>query len=219
MAYLDAADMLARMQAGLNRPATDEVWGASNATAYLFLTESQDEVMQFALPRAPGAFIGSPIALTPSTDRKTWTFGTDADNDDKWPMAHATIYPTLASYPDSPWVEGIDYLLEGDLVRIPGNRAYSGTLYASFAVLPNVLNASNAPVCPKPLRLAVVALAKARFAEQVLKQDSLPYLAEYESRLTDGLVALRNAVRLQGARKRLLLDWTRSPDLSSHGGG
>lgn len=219
MALYDSADCLSRMKTGLNRPTTDEAWGTSDATAYAVLTEAQQELYQYAVTRAPAAFIGAPTALTPSSDRKTWTFGADADGADVWPMGQATIYPSLASYPDYPWIEGLDYLLEGDLIRIPNDRSWSGTLYASFSGTPNVLSASAAPTLPKPLRPAMIALAKAKFAEQVLKADPTPYLAEYESLLVNALVMLRTQVRTQGTRQSFRRDWTRSSDFGSHGGG
>ncbi len=64
-----------------------------------------------------------------TTDYQIFTFGTDANGYAISPMGSTKIFTSLNDIPDSPWVEGVDYLNEGTQIRIPNNNTYSGTLY------------------------------------------------------------------------------------------
>src|SRR5690242_14258040 len=102
-------DLLRRCKQHARRPATDtsvtdDIW-------YDWMTEAQVEVFSDLFSRFPDHQWSSPVLLTSPDGGYTYTFGTDVDGDPLYPMGFATVYPNLASIPDSPLVFGEDYEL------------------------------------------------------------------------------------------------------------
>src|SRR5690348_6155626 len=89
MAKYDAADLLARCKRNAMRPATDAQ--QTDADWYAFLTEAQDEWFQSIAVMCPEALYGPPTVLSTADQGLTFTFGTDADGNNIFPMGSVEI--------------------------------------------------------------------------------------------------------------------------------
>jgi hypothetical protein len=142
----------------------------SDADKYVRLTDAQLYVINDAAPRCPKSFYshaayGSLPTLTSSDGGKIFTFGTDLNGDPLFPIGKVRIFQSLASYPDFPWVEGYDYINEGNQIRIPNNTTYGGTLWWRGIAPPIAISASNQPtITPPNFRLLIVYEAVRRYA-------------------------------------------------------
>ena len=168
MPTFTSADLLTRFNELAGRGASDTI---SDSNKYRRLADAQNVVLADAASRVPKAFVnkGSYAAMpTLSTsDSQVFTFGTDVNGDPMFPIGKVEIYPSLSSVPDSPWIEGVDYLNEGTQIRIPSNRTWGGTLYwrGIAPVLP--IDGTNQPsIIPPPFRMLIVYEAVRRFAEE-----------------------------------------------------
>jgi hypothetical protein len=153
-----AADLLTRFNTLAARPSTD---GISSITKYAFLAEAQREVFNDLALYVPEPFFEAPVALTAAGDRKTFTFPSSIN-----PIGPVEVYPSLEAIPDSPLIEGEDYMSEGDQIRIPNNRSYSGTIYVRYVAPPSDIDASTEPtLVPAQARELIVYKAVALWAE------------------------------------------------------
>jgi hypothetical protein len=153
-----AADLLTRFNSLARRPATDAV---GTPEKYSYLAQGQvDALLDIAL-LAPDAFFVAPVALTAAADRKTFTFPSSIR-----PVGPVELYPSLAAIPDSPMVEGVDFMAEGSQIRITNNRAHAGDIYARYVAMPSDIDASTEPtLAPPQARELIVFKAVALFAE------------------------------------------------------
>lgn len=161
MATWDKADCLSKFNSFAQRPSSDEI---SDATKYQWLSMAQQEVYHELATHVPHVLYGAPTALTTS-DSKTFTFASSIT-----PIGHVEIYPNLQSIPDSPLIEGVDFLWEGGRLRIPNDRTWasSATLYARYVDTPADITASVDPVLtPSPARELIVFKGVQLFAPTV----------------------------------------------------
>ena len=168
MPTFTSADLLTRFNELAGRGASDTI---SDSNKYRRLADAENVVLADAASRVPKAFVnkGSYAAMPTlsTTDSQVFTFGTDVNGDPLFPIGKVEIYPSLSSVPDSPWIEGVDYLNEGTQIRIPSNRTWGGTLYwrGIAPVLP--IDGTNQPsIIPPPFRMLIVYEAVRRFAEE-----------------------------------------------------
>lgn len=211
---------MSRTQNNLNRPATDEVLTA--AILYTFMTEAQSEAVEILAAHVPQALLGDPVALTAVSGNKTFTFGTDTglptSYQNKYPLGHAEIYATRASIPDSPLVEGEDYLLEGDVIRIPNFQARTfadGGPWARFISPPGVIDAATQPTLVPPFARTLIVAGTCIRGCRRMEKDAGVWERYWDRELAKILLALKTQVWTQGGRARTGRSgmWWRSGDL------
>lgn len=193
MAYLDDADCLARVQLRLKRPASDELFDAAGVTIYSFMTDAQDEIAKKIATFFPDAMLTAPTALVTSDGGFTWTFGTDVDGASIFALGLFHVYSELAAIPDWPLVAGVDYTIEGNLIRIPHNEAKSGNLYAQWTTPTNIIDGSSHHIAiPQLFRQALVSLTLAKcFGHAEDPQNEAKWQAKYEADWNTVLLAVR----------------------------
>lgn len=217
MSYLDTADLVSRVKIRLNRPATDEFMthASTDDVIYDALTAEQSDLVKWAAARAPESLWSAPTQLTTADSGRYYTFGTASgfptSFTDVVPLGHVKLYASRRHIPDSPLVEGIDFTMEGALVRIPNyqTRTFSdGAPWAQWFALPATIASGTEPTLPMIWREALVPGACARIQRERLASDPTLMLdARDEARMT----ALE-AVRTQAAAKGGLAITQRSAD-------
>lgn len=208
MAYYDAAYLLQLFNRDAGRPATDTI---TDQSKYDRLTESQDALIEMVSAISPQslypkvAYGSMPTCST--TDNQVFTFGLDTNGNAITPLGKAGIYPNLASIPDCAWVEGRDYLDEGNQIRIPNNGMYAGTLYWRGITPPPPISASSQPVLlPVSDRKLIVLHAVRQFATEYDRNPGLAAAmgAEFDLRFPRWCLALKTQFKQGGA----LGSWT-----------
>ena len=267
MAFLDSADLLARLRVAIRQPSTSDV--STDAQCYSWLGQGQIDLFtrlaifapkaciitprQVTTPAArtvastttngsttvgssalfllndigaaisgtgipAGALItgvnstssiiisvaatvtGSPtLTLTPeSAYPYTFTFGTDADGNDLYPVGAVALYRVRNDIPDAPMVEGVEYQMEGNHIRMPDYAAFSGTApYFQCMVLPLTLSATVSPtLLPVQARELIVDSAAVRYAQEIEGQDPSIFEARFEKSWSRYITA----IQLQYAR-------------------
>jgi hypothetical protein len=180
VAGYESSDLLAWFNRLAGRPDSDAL---TDPVKYQWLADAQQSVVSRIAAIIPRVLYGAPALLTTADSGKTFTFGTDTNGDAITPMGKVGIYTSLESVPDSPWVEGVDYLAEGVRIRIPGNQAYAGSLYWRGITPPVDLSASVEPVLqPPPARELIVLKAVQDFAESA--EQDLTLAAAMHGRFT-----------------------------------
>lgn len=170
MATMASADLLALFNDYAGRPASGDA--ISDANKYKRLARAQDVVIEHLSARVPEPYYshaayGSTPTMTAATGNQVFTFGTDANSDASFPIGKVNIYSSLASIPDAPLLEGVDYLWEGNQIRIPNNRTWTGTLYWRGIAPAEALSASVQPtLSPPPLRILIVLEAVRAYAAE-----------------------------------------------------
>ena len=167
----NSADLLRRFNVLAGRPDAD---GMTPAKKFAYLADAQDSVLTKIASIVPNVLYGAPAALTSSDGGYTWTFGTDGDGYELFPIGKAHIYPDLQSIPTAPLRPGIDYLDEGTRIRMPNQVPWDGTLYWYGITPPGLLSATVAPVLQPPsARILIVIEAVMQFAESAGRDPNL----------------------------------------------
>lgn len=118
------------------------------------------------------AYGALPTLIT--TDSQTFTFGVDANGCNVYPMGKGGIYASLNDIPDNPLIEGVDFISEGNQIRIPFNGTFSGTLYWYGVTNPADITAVVQPVLfPEACRELIVIEAVRRFAQEFTRNLAL----------------------------------------------
>lgn len=216
-AKYSSSELLRLAKVKLNRPSTDEAFTVTTTDDvwYDLLTEAQDQVMGQLASIVPEPMYEPLTALVTTDSGASFTFGTDYDADDIHAFGHYELYPTLNSFPDSPLIEGQDFIWEGDKIRIPNGRTID-TPYGRYVIPPHKISDTNQPVLkPKFARVLIVDRACALAAEQRLKQDPSPYEKSYAQNLGRILLEIKTSAYGQGGRasNMVIRPWWRSPDL------
>lgn len=193
MAQFDSADLLAQFALYANRPTTDEA--LTDAQKYRFLSDAQQEVLAELATIAPKSQMQAPVLLTTADGGVTYTFGTDVDGNNIFPLA-CEVYARVDGrelYASS-WERGGDFVIEGDRIRSPGNRAitYSAGPYARFVRADAQLSASSAPVLkPVMARKLILFRALLKWASVGGRIDPGPWREEYDRTWSQWLPAFR----------------------------
>jgi hypothetical protein len=180
-----SADLLDRFQLYLGRGTggvmeADELW--TDARAYMILADAQENVYAELAPIAPHAFVGAPTQLTTADGGVTYTFGADV-----MPFGHVEIYAQETGgrmlYATTYGNAGGDFVIEGSLIRSPGNRvrSYQTGPWARFTAFPARLSASQEPSL-SPAQARELILWKAlELATEVSggQMDPLPWATKY----------------------------------------
>lgn len=142
---MTSADLLELFNDLTGRAPTDSITADKK---YRLLARAEKEVIsEIASVRPsvlyPKVATGSlPTLLT--TDHNVFTFGV-ADGSPIVPFGSCQIYRTIRDVPDAPLRPGYDYLDEGDQIRFPRNRKFTGTLYYRGIVMPAAITAAENP--------------------------------------------------------------------------
>jgi hypothetical protein len=193
MAQFDSADLLAQFELYANRPSTDEA--LTSAQKYRFLNDAQQDILADLASIAPKSQMGAPVLMTSADSGVTYTFGTDADGNNIFPLA-CQVYARVDGrelYASS-WEAGGDFVIEGDRIRSPGNRPrlYSVGPYARFVRADAQLSASSEPVLkPVMLRNLILFRALVKWASVGGRIDPQPWQEEYDRTWAKWLPALR----------------------------
>lgn len=144
----DGPFMVARFLAEAGIATANEL--DTNADIYPRLSTALRHVIRVSASRFANPFYQAPTTLTPSADRKTFSFGLDRDGvSNMTPMGWVQIAPFANAFSGdyfAGWIEGRDFISEGDHIRIPSNRSWSGTLYGRWVPTPPAITAAVAPV-------------------------------------------------------------------------
>jgi hypothetical protein len=118
----------------------------------------------------PNALYSPPFQLIASADRTTFSFGTDSAGNPIVAKGWVQISPRATAFSGDSfagWVEGQDFLDEGDKIRVVSNRTYSGTLYCRAVLTPPDITLLVPPVLnPPDARQLIVVQAVKDFAGQ-----------------------------------------------------
>jgi hypothetical protein len=169
------------------------------------LSRAQNAVIAMIGARFPEALYQAPIALTPSSDHKTFSYGTDSAGNAVVPLGYVQVSPSLSSFSGERyfvgWVEGREFLDEGAQIRIPSNRSYTGTLYARFVpTAPAMVSGGQQPILnPAAARILIVRKAVKDYAlegavnvplgqlkDAQFKEDFRSWMTTYRTRFKGG---------------------------------
>ena len=145
-----------------------------------------------------GTLTINPASLLITADNKTFTFGTDTNGYALFPSGKVKIYPTLASVPDSPLREGVDYLQEGTQLRIPHDSTYTGALY--WRGIPPVadISATVQPALMPPPARSLIVLEAARMFQQDQPADAALLTQEYAHEFARWMLVYKTQFRSGG---------------------
>lgn len=171
-------DYLGRGVAGVMQ--ADELW--TDARIYRTLADAQEAVYNDLAPIAPHAFVGAPVPLTSPDGGVTFTFGSGV-----YPMGHVEVYAQESGartlYATTYDNLGGDFVIEGGVIRTPGNRArtYTSGPWARFTQFPARLSATQEPtLTPPPARELILWKALEMAAELPHGQmDPTPWRERY----------------------------------------
>jgi hypothetical protein len=211
-------DLLRRCKQHARRPATDTA--VTDDMWYDWLTEAQTEVFQDLFSRYPALQTSAAVQMTSPDGGYTYTFGTDADGDPLYPMGWTQIFPNQRSIPDAPLVNGVDYEVEGYLIRMPNgsSRTFLNGPYARFVTMPDaaVTEDANPLLFPKEARILLVWKALASWAR---RQGSGADPNVYEEKYQDGLMRVWTKLATTfNTVGPFTYKWWSGPDLIVSGG-
>lgn len=147
MADWDGPFMVARFIAEAGLSAANELDVTNDI--YPRLSHGQRTVIRVSASRFTNPFYQAPTTLTPAADRKTFSFGTDRDGSNIVPMGWVQVAPYANAFSGDyfvGWVEGRDFMSEGDKIRIPSNRSWGSALYGRWVPTPPNITALVAPI-------------------------------------------------------------------------
>lgn len=216
-AKYSSSELLRLCKVKLNRPSADEAFTVTTADDvwYDLLSEAQDQVMGQLAAICPEPMYGDLTQLQTSDSGASFIFDTDVDGDDVHAFGHYELYANTQGYPDSPLVEGVDFIWLGSKIVVPNGRTMS-TPYGRWVTPPHKIDATNQPVLqPKYARVLIVDRACALAAEQRLKQDPSAFEKSYAANLARVLLDLKTSAYGQGGRASQMVQrpWWNSGDL------
>jgi hypothetical protein len=199
MAYLDTADLVTRCNR-LARVSSNASYPVA-ADWYDFLTQAENEIKTELASTLPNVIVAAPVLMTTPDNGATYVFGTDADNNELYPIGACQVFASLTDIPTNPFTPGVDYLMEGYRIRWLNNqtRTFTNGPYARFVPPTFTINASTEPTLPPMARLLLVYKAVAIYASSGGQQDPSPYLAMYEANKMSVWMALSTQFRGQGS--------------------
>lgn len=163
MADWDGPFMVARFLAEAGIATANELSVVNDI--YPRLSTAQRTVLRMSASRYTNPFYRAPTTLTRAADGKTYTFGADPADPTRnmVPMGWVQIAPYQNAFSGdyfTGWIEGRDFISEGDRIRMPSNRAFGGTLYGRWVDTPANISASVGPSI-LPIDVAELTVIKA----------------------------------------------------------
>lgn len=200
---------------------------------YPILASAEVEVIREIANRYPHALYDrqGPTRLTPSEDRKTFSFGTDGNGNPVLPLGWVQISPRMTAFAGDDsyyWREGVDFLDEGTQIRMPSDRRYAGDLWGRWVPTPPGISSTVAPVLqPAEARELIAIKATELYATE---GNTRPDLADAMRKLWGGphnghppgkfaswMLTYRRRYRGGGALRDPALWYIWSPDLGRNG--
>lgn len=158
---------------------------------------------------AAATVTGAPT-LTVTPDANTVTFGSDADGNAIFPIGTVEIFPTLSAIPGGALRPGVDFLIEGRLIRGLNGQPWAGPgPYARFIRVPTKVSATVDPTLqPVQMREAMIYDAAATYYRITKDPESKAQSeADFEACYLGHLLALRVQYAAQDAQAGLGGDW------------
>lgn len=219
-----SADLLRRFKRMAGLPDVNEEDDGEDL--YPILAEAEGEVVREIAIRYPHCLYSGqgPTLLTPSADRKTFTFGTDANGNAILPLGWVQISPRKTAFVGDPayfWREGVDFLDEGTQIRLPGDRSYAGELWGRWIPTPPGISATVEPVLePADARQLIVIRAVYNYAmEGYTRPDLITAMrTAWDAKFPVWMLNYRRRFRGGGALRDPALWWLNNPDLGRSGG-
>lgn len=121
-----------------------------------------------------------------------FTFGYDADGNALYPVGAVQLFYDQTCNPDSPLQENVDFLMEGNKIRMPDNTPWSGPIpYFQSLLLPLTLSATVPPVLrPVQSRCLIVDAACVRYCEDT-STDAAIFQKRYERHWTQNIAMIQ----------------------------
>lgn len=203
MATYDSAYCLSLFNRYTGRPATGDT--ITDADKYARLSEGQNRVVQDMFARVPNSLYPHSANLptmTASANRNVFTFGSDPQGFAIAPMGKAKIFENQQSFPDFPWIEGMDYVNEGTQIRLTNGRTWAGTLYWYGITAPADITASVQPsIFPPAFRDLIVFQAVTMYGEEGKRDTELAdrFAQKYARRFAEACLAFKTQFSSGGA--------------------
>lgn len=193
MALWDTADLVARVRRYANRPPQDEL--LTDDLIYALLTEAQTEELADLAALAPTSQMGAPVLLTSADGNVTYTFGTDAEGNNIFPLA-TEVYAEVngRELRACSWNSWGDFVVEGDRIRMPGNtpQTFSAGPYARFVRADAAIDADTEPTLKPPAaRIILVWKTLIKFAAIGGIRDPAPFEENYAASKRQWVTAIR----------------------------
>lgn len=158
----DPADLLRRFKDGAGLEDASDMDDATEA--YPYIADGQEEVVREIAGRYPAALYTAPtLMVAEDATRKTFRFA-QVNGHDILPMGWVQIAPRLSAFFSDQgfvgWEVDVNYLDEGTRIRIPGDRAWAGDLYARYVPRPPRITAGVAASL-RPIELCELAVNRA----------------------------------------------------------
>jgi hypothetical protein len=208
MPSFDSASLLSQFNRFTGRPSSSDT--VSDADKYIRLSEGQNRVVQDMFARVPQSLYPKTANLptmTSTAGGNIFTFGTDPQGFAITPMGKTRIFPDQQSFPDFPWLEGVDYVNEGTQIRLPNGRTWAGTLYWYGIAAPADITALIQPALfPPAFRDLIVFQAVIMYGYEGKRDTELAerFEQKYAQRFAEGCLAWKTQFSSGGA----LGSWT-----------
>jgi hypothetical protein len=215
VAEYDSVTLYERFKMYQRRPEQDEKLDSDGV--YALLSDAQQQVVVEIANHVPHMLLGPPTQMVTADNGLTYTFGTDGDGDNIFPIGsveiaarngRSTLY--ASAYADG----SLDYVLEGDRIRMPRGRARTFTSgpYARFITPPPEITAVVQPMArikPKSARMLIVYRALVNWANLGGELDPRPFEEMYHRLLWgDGMdVGLMYTWKTQHSTQQYAANW------------
>lgn len=208
MTTWDAAYMVALWKKYAGFQDANELNDISDICPYL--SRGQQRAMEMIAQRCE-SLMTAPFAMTPSADRKTFSFGTDGNGNPIMSLGYTQIATTLRAFSSerffSGWEEGRDFMDEGDKIRMMGDRAYAGPLYARCTPVPPDIRVTGTDADGNIVSVAVQPILNPAAHRELAVIDAVIEWAEQGNQRPDIADTMKN--RWKDAFPRAMLTYKR----------
>lgn len=215
-ALYSSTDLARRIKLRLGRPTTDAAFTVSAAddVLYDFLTEAQSRLTLMLASYTPDALWTVPTALVSEDGGYTYGFGDDTDGEAIFALGQFRLYAQRSDIPDTPLEPGVDFVVDGLLLRTPNftARTYSdGGPWCQYVAPSNVITATTQPTVPKLARPALISGAIAAGAAARVGLDPSMHEDRFLREWADILTALRTQAFAKSGQARTTQRWRSRP--------
>jgi hypothetical protein len=199
-----STDLLARFRRYFHTASTPDFPGDTDV--YAFLSEGENDAKRRVLMCCPWLMLQAPTLMTTSDGGLTFTFGNDSDGNPIQPFGAYALYRQTTDVPDFSLSKGIDYIDEGNRIRMPNANAaavqWPGGAPYYYGNVPTVQinggGSAEPTLYPPDRRIATVWYA-CMMAAVATGQDIDRYEAMYETVIADWIAGAQLATQNAGA--------------------
>lgn len=198
-----SAALLARVRRYLRQPSTSDFPGDTDI--YAALSETDNQVRRRVLMACPWLMLSAPTLMTTADSGLTFTFGLDSDGSPIQPMGGYALFRQTTDVPDFPLEKGVDYLDEGNRIRMPAGRAsqinWPGGAPYFYGNLPSVQISSLVEPTLEPVdrRVLLVWGACASVGLMLPNLDITPFEERLETGIQEWVASAQLATANPGA--------------------